>query len=280
MGDTYSAIEIRSTIRTFREYLRDLIETKFDQFGTKLRLFVNFCERDDVVRVLARELHTRTGDVREWFAASTAEGAARPLPKDAVGRLAHQYKVLLEMKQQRIDARALLSSLFAGPSMNDSFQHFREAWLEGLRVSFDRVFGRIERDLEGKERVELDGLVARALSEEAPAAPAPKPAAPPAAEPKPVAKPAKGAKGAAKAAAAVAGLDVDGLVKLLEKTVKGAKELAVKAKKDVETDVKILKLELSKHAPSMDVVRAVAAPLERAGGKIAEVAAALRERAK
>ena len=36
MGDTYSAIEIRSTIRTFQEYLRDLIECKFDQLQTKI----------------------------------------------------------------------------------------------------------------------------------------------------------------------------------------------------------------------------------------------------
>src|SRR5438105_14540596 len=120
MGDTYSAVEIRSTLNTFREYLRDLVETKFDNFGTKLRLFINFCERDDVVRVLARELHTRTADVKEWWAASTAEGKMRPIPQGATERLAHMYKVLLDVKQQRIDLRNLLSSLFTGGSMLES----------------------------------------------------------------------------------------------------------------------------------------------------------------
>ena len=62
--------------------------------------------------------------------------------------------------------------------------------------------------------------------------------------------------------------------------MKTAKELAARAKTDVQTDVKILKLELSKSAPNMDLVRMIAGPLERRGGKIAEIAAALALKAK
>ncbi len=64
-------------------------------------------------------------------------------------------------------------------------------------------------------------------------------------------------------------------MKLLDKAVKGAKELAAGVKDDVQANVKMLKLELGKSAPNLDVVRMIAEPLERTGGKIAEVAAAI-----
>lgn len=292
MGDTYSAVEIRSTIRTFQEYLRDLTDAKFETFQTKLRLFVNFCERDDAVRILARELHTRSGDVRDWFSASAAAGVAQPLPETPVGKLSHQYKVLLELKQQRIDLRNLLSSLFSAGPIEASHKKFRETWLEALRASFQRVFAKIEQQLEGKERVDLEAAVMAALAPEAepaktaakpgaatkPVAPA-KPAATVAPEPKP-APPAAAKAGKPAKSSIPVDLDLDGLVKLLEKTLKGAKDLAAAVKTDVQTDLKILKLELTRRDPRPELVGLVAGTLQRAGGKISELGAAISARAK
>jgi hypothetical protein len=283
MGDTYSANDIRATMRTFQEYLRDLVEVKFDQFQTKLRLFINYCEKDDHARFIAQRLHAGAADVREWFASAATAGATPALPGDALGRLAHQYRVLLDLKQQRIDLRNFLSTLFASGSIQEAHARFRQSWLEPMQASFARYFQIADAELGAAERADVtalfDSAFARLASEAAPAARAAAPAPEQAPTTAPPAAPAgRGKKG--KAAAGVAGLDVEGLVKLLEKSVKGAKDLAAKVKSDLETDVKILKLELSKHVPDMGVVGRVAEPLQRTGGKIAELAAAIAERAR
>jgi len=293
MGEIYAAGDIRSALRTFQEYMRDLSEAKFDQFQTKLRLLLNYCEKDDHFRLIAQQLHGRAPDMREWFAQASAAGT-NDLPQEPVARLASQYRLLLDLKQQKIDLRNFLSTLFTGASIQEAHGRFRAAWLEPMQHGFQRIFTVMEREIGAKERVDLLGLVDAAFSEAsspakpaaaaAKAAPAPAKPASPAPAPAAPAKPAKVKKSAKevaaeKAAAALAALDVEGLVKHLEKTLKGAKDLAAKVKSDAETDVKIMKLALSKHVPDMAVVGRVAEPLQRAGGKIAEVAGALVERA-
>lgn len=281
MGDTYSTIEIRSTLRTFQEYLRDLAGAKFDQFNTKLRLFINFCEKDDTFRVIARNLHEHAHDAREWFTESAAAGKAKDLPRDAVDRLSHMYRVLLDLKTQRLDIRNFLSTLYSAPSANESLQRFSASWLEGMQDLFNKLFGAMEGELSGKERIELEGLVAGALAKmQAASAPAPaKPAAAPKAE-APAAEAKPSAKKPAKAAKAAKEPPIDALLKDLEKAVKGAKGVATQLREDIATDVKILKLELSKSAPNLDVVKLVAGPLERAGGKIAELGARIAAKAR
>lgn len=264
MSETFTTLEIRSTMRTLRDYLRDLLAAGFEQFQTKLRLFVNFCEKDEVMRVLARDLHLRAGDVRAWFAGVVAGGAIE-LPKDAARRLAHQYMSLSEMKRQGIDVRNFISTLYstqAGGFLG-AFASFKSEWLEPFANELLRRVEAIEaalpKDPSGK--VDLDQVVARALerAEETVKAPA--------------------RAGAKKAAAAAAKAPkVEDLVDSLEATVKKTKELVAGARKDIEKDLKILKLALSKGEPSKEVVLAVVRPLERLGGKIAEIASAIESR--
>lgn len=271
MGDTYSAAEIRSTLRTFREYLRDLASSRFVEFSTKLRLFVNFAEKDDAVRVIARRLHTRAGDAQRWFQESAQKGVAQALPGGPADRLAHMYKVLLELKHQRIDIRNFLSTLFTSASIEEAHRRFQAAWLSELETLVRGLAERIEAKLDGREKADLEALVDAAL--EAPAE-SPAAAAAPAVRAKPAAKEKKGAAGAKPAKEP----RLEDMVELLEKAVKGAKELATKTRKDVETDVKILKLEISKHVPDLSIVRTVAEPLARLGGAVAERAAAIARR--
>ena len=89
MGDTYSAIEIRSTLRTFQEYLRDLMDTRFDQFQTKLRLFVNFCEKDDTFRGGAVEnLKAFVESIRTGKLINNADHGAESTLTAILGRMA------------------------------------------------------------------------------------------------------------------------------------------------------------------------------------------------
>lgn len=273
MGDIYSTVEVRSTFRTFEGYLRDLRDARFHEFSTKLRLFVNFCEKDDTFRVLTRHLHVRGGDPREWFTASAAAGKMQPLPDAPVDRLALMYRVLFEVKNQRIDLRNLLSTLFTAATIEESQKGFAARWLDAMEGAFRRFFAGVAPHLEGKEQVDFEEAAAEALGA-LDAIAAPGAAAPGAAAPAEAGKPAAGRK----AGAAADGAGLEALVKDLEKTAKAAR-LAAKQKADLTADVKILKIELSKSAPNLQVVALVAESVERAGGKVSEIGAAIRDRA-
>jgi hypothetical protein len=69
-------------------------------------------------------------------------------------------------------------------------------------------------------------------------------------------------------------------VKSLAKAVKDAKALGAKVKADLETDVKILKLELSKQAPNLAVVRVIGDALRVRAGEIGDVAAKMIAKAR
>ena len=262
MSDTFTTIEIRSTLRTLRDYLRDFSESNWDQFQTKLRLFINFCERDDVLRVIARNLHLRAGDVKAWFSGVTA-GQVAELPKAAAERLAHQYMTFAEMKRSGIDVRNFISTIYSHQSggFAAAFAGFKNEFMGPFAAELLRRAERIEAALpqDPSGKVDLGEMIERDLADE------------PAAAAAPVEKPKAAAK--KKDAVAKAGERVDELLKTLESTVKKTKDVVAGKKKDIETDLKILKLALSKVEPNKDVVMAVVKPLERLGGKIAEIAA-------
>jgi hypothetical protein len=270
MSDFFTADEIRSNFNTLRAYLRDLVEASFEQFSTKLRLFVNYCEKDEVVRVIARSLHGRAGDVKAWFT-SVAAGGAADLPKAASARLAHYFMTLSELKRQGLEVRQLVSTMYGSRGgFKESYAAFQSEFLAPFAQDLLARLGRIEAALpgDGNGRVDLDAAFAGALEERAAAEPGKPPI-----ESKP------GAAAAAATAAAAAAVErVDDLVKALGASVKKAKEIVAERRKDLETDLKILQLELSKQQPNKDVLLAVVRPLERLGGEVAAAATTLGAR--
>jgi hypothetical protein len=264
MSEVFTTVEVRSTLRTLRDYVRDLLEARFDEFGTKLRLFVNFCEKDDVFRVIARHLHARAGNVREWFSA-VAAGGAGDVPAGAAG-LAHRYMTLAEIKRQGIDLRNFVSTLYSGAGgMTAAFAAFKTEFLEPFAKTLLAILDRIEEALaqDPAAKLDLDEAVARELAK----ADGQAPASAAAAEPLPAGK--------KQGPPVDPGAPIEMLLKSLEASVKAAKEVVEAKRKDLATDVKILKLALSKAEPSDEVALAVLRPLERIGGRIAEIASAI-----
>ncbi len=309
-SDTYTAVEVRSTIRTFRDYLNDLVRAPFDQFPTKLRLFVNFCERDEAFRLVAHHLTARGTSPREWYTQAAQPGGRTEMPEGLgrFDRLGFVYRTLHEVKQQRIDLRSLLSTLFRGmTSITDAFARFKATWLEPFRSDLSAALDAIERALPedgAEDKVDFGALAYGALEggerrRKAPAAerpPAQRAPAAPADEPGPAAEPAErtapasptvktAAKTKARAAAEAppkAPLrrppderDLPSLLKDLAVATRNQRGIKAPVRKDLATDLKILRLELSKGDPNRDVLLSVIEPMERHGGKVAELAAAI-----
>ena len=73
MADRISPAALKASFGTLRGYLDDLARAQFKDHATKLRLFVNYFQRDDTVRYLADRLHTRHDFVQHAAVADRLE---------------------------------------------------------------------------------------------------------------------------------------------------------------------------------------------------------------
>lgn len=171
---TISSEAIRNSFHTLRQYIRDLqdsapldsatIAQRFSIFSTKLRLLVNFAEKDDVCRWLARVLHARAGSVVPWFRAICA-GEIREIEDVASVQLAHRYAVLEAIKRSAIDLRTFVSTVCARPGgFVEAFIAFRHLYIDEFRTRMEALLDQMESHLDG-QNAPFDTLVQTALSD-------------------------------------------------------------------------------------------------------------------
>ena len=113
MSNIVRSSELAPAVRTLLGYLDDLRRTKSDDASTKLRLVVNYCQKDEVVRNLAELLRARmpTELLSELLAADTLR-----VPHDPRDHLGLAYTLLYHLKQGwKYELRELLTRpMFAG----------------------------------------------------------------------------------------------------------------------------------------------------------------------
>ena len=144
MADRVRPDALRNALTTLRGYLDDLARSSFDEHATKLRLFVNYFQRDDTVRYLAERLHMRLRDVLRQALAPMLE-----LPTDPLDRISFIYEVLFHLKSgERLDVREFLSRAFEGGSIEAKWDDFRNRWLAALVEGFRDLNERIEAILD------------------------------------------------------------------------------------------------------------------------------------
>lgn len=132
MADRVSPATLKASFRTLRGYLDDLAGAQFKDHSTKLRLFVNYFQKDDVVRYLADRLHTRLADVLE-----AAQKPEPRLPDDGSDRIAFVYGVLYHLKHgHKLEVRELLARTFPGSSIEAKWDELRKQWLTVLAEGF------------------------------------------------------------------------------------------------------------------------------------------------
>ncbi|GIW71333.1 MAG: hypothetical protein KatS3mg102_0875 [Planctomycetota bacterium] len=185
---------VRASFWTLGDYLRDLlaatettastIATRFNSFSTKLRLVVNYVERDDVARWLARALHEGAAQARAWYREAVA-GRAPALPASVAERLALRFGLLADIKRGAVDLRGLVSTLYGERgSFETAFEAFRREFLQPFVDELDRLMRLILQCVAARPASAFDEIVQEALRllgpEEAlpPAEPAPAPAEP------------------------------------------------------------------------------------------------------
>jgi hypothetical protein len=144
MADRVRPDALRAALKTLRGYLDDLARSSFEEHATKLRLFVNYFQKDDTVRYLAERLHMRLRDVLRQALAPKLE-----LPADPLDRISFIYEVLFHLKMgDRLDVREFLSRGFEGGSIEAKWDDFRTRWLQALAEGFRELNERIEAILD------------------------------------------------------------------------------------------------------------------------------------
>lgn len=173
MSDRVSQASLLASLATLRSYLADLERSSFEQHATKLRLLVNYFQKDGEVRVLAERLRLRLGDV--------LEAAQRPdprLPDDPRDRLAFVWGVLFHLKVgHKLEVRELLSRAFPGSSLDAKWGELRKRWLapfsEGLAALESAVRARGGEDFVDPDVVLREALESLGSAPSAAASPSP-----------------------------------------------------------------------------------------------------------
>jgi hypothetical protein len=162
MADRISPAALKASFGTLRGYLDDLARAQFKDHATKLRLFVNYFQKDDTVRYLADRLHTRLADV--------LEAALKPevvLPEDPADRLAFVYGVVYHLKQgHKLEVREFLSRAIPGSSLDAKWDDFRKKWITVLVEGFAELGRSVDSEL-GDELVDPEPLFRRVLESRA-----------------------------------------------------------------------------------------------------------------
>lgn len=183
--------EVTNALRTLLGYVDDLRRAPSLHDGaTKLRLVVNYCQKDPVVRALSEQLRARVAT--EALYERTSGTRLRP-PEDPRDRLAFWHTLLYHVKQGwKLELRELVTRAFEGAGVDERWRAFLAEVVGGYAAGLEQVLERVEAN-EQDGMVDADEVFREALAAlagpeaparveaartDAPAGPPPAPAAP------------------------------------------------------------------------------------------------------
>ena len=136
--------ELQNAVRTFLGYLQDLQEAGFEQSRTKLRLVMNYSQRDPVTHALAEQLLLRMPT--ESVVQRVAGGF--DLPNGHLDQLAFGYSLLYQLKLAwKLELRELLSrDAFRGGGLEPRWQDFKRQVLDPVVRGVKAIADWIEDD--------------------------------------------------------------------------------------------------------------------------------------
>jgi len=163
MSEHYDADVVRQRCHACRQYLSDLLGSNFEQAPTKLRLFVNYCESDEVLRELTVALHPRV-DVQEWFRLASGQGSDYPLPEDRADRLALLYLFLYKLGRRQFDLRQFLVELMPGASIEAKYGAFIDRVVQLFHDETEQVLTALDAASASGEEIDVAAVIASALA--------------------------------------------------------------------------------------------------------------------
>ncbi|MBX3472019.1 MAG: hypothetical protein KF878_34640 [Planctomycetes bacterium] len=153
--------ELHNAVRTLVGYVDDLRRANFHDGSTKLRLVVNYCQKDQVVRALSEQLRARVPtDVLH----ERTSGDALRLPAGARDRLAFAHTLLYHLKQGwKLELRELITRTFQGAGVDARWEAFQRLVVGAYAEGMEAVLRQLEA-LPGEGLVDVDATFREALA--------------------------------------------------------------------------------------------------------------------
>lgn len=194
MSNLVRSAELKNALRTLVGYVDDLRRADFDEGQTKLRLVVNYSQKDTIGRTLSEQLRAR---IPTDLLQERTSGEALTPPGDRRDQLAFWHTLLYHLKQGwKLELRELLTRAFKGVGIEGRWTAFRQQVVAGYAEGLEAVLAWVEANA-GDGPVDPDDVLRRALEalagepteaaavSEPLAAPTPAPAAEPLPPPSP-----------------------------------------------------------------------------------------------
>jgi hypothetical protein len=160
MSNLVRSAELKNALRTLVGYVDDLRRADFDEGQTKLRLVVNYSQKDTIGRTLSEQLRAR---IPTDLLQERTSGEALTPPGDRRDQLAFWHTLLYHLKQGwKLELRELLTRAFKGAGIEGRWTAFRQQVVAGYAEGLEAVLAWVEANA-GDGPVDPDDVLRRAL---------------------------------------------------------------------------------------------------------------------
>jgi hypothetical protein len=149
---TFSRKQVDMSFRKFIDYATDVFNSDNNSFDTHFKILINFCENDQVIRVISVQIKSIDCDFDEWWKQSTriksslAHNGIFELPSDEDEIDALIYNLCLKISNNDINLLDYCIKFF-GSSGKTCVQDFNNAIVRKLVRSIENRLTEIENDI-------------------------------------------------------------------------------------------------------------------------------------
>lgn len=158
--------KILRAFRRFNDYNIDLLQSDYHTFGTRLEIFIDFCENDEIMGFITSQL--KTFDFEAWM--KGLEGTVRSmagsmdfrLPLKEDDRISYLYQLILNINNKEIQFEGFSSEAFGSNNGDGMVYTFNEAitrpLIRDLGYKLEEIRDQID-ELDRRELISQDKLI-------------------------------------------------------------------------------------------------------------------------
>ncbi len=155
MEKLFERKEILLSFRKFRDFSRDLFNSDFATFNTRLAIFIDFCESDKVMGFITSQLKRYDSDgwMDEFKKSGGKEGLKFPLNED--DRISLLYQILLKINTKEFDFVTFGVMAFGSRTVNELIKRFNEAITQPLVRDLNYKLDEIKEEIDASDDTQI-----------------------------------------------------------------------------------------------------------------------------
>lgn len=141
---------VRLALRDFIAYSRDLLDSKFQNFGNNLKIFIDFCETNDIMKTITEPLKLNSKvNLKDWWEEFSKTGGSfvgskhYELPVNEEDRTALLYQFLVALNNGVYDFLTFTTGVYGNRRCGDDVTEFNDditkKLVRGLNNRLDEI---------------------------------------------------------------------------------------------------------------------------------------------